>query len=121
MPLRMYQREGDMSYEDRCKLLKWPTLSDRRTYLSLFILFISLSLRGTSRREPWERGCNNLVFLCRWKRISSYRTNSFYPSWLPRPHRAHVLRQPLIITLGLRDQIIITVLTKLYSLAKLAS
>ena len=24
-----------MSYEDRFKLLKWPTLSDRRTYLSL--------------------------------------------------------------------------------------
>ena len=24
-----------MSYEDRCKLPKWPTLSDRRTYLSL--------------------------------------------------------------------------------------
>ena len=24
-----------MSYEDQCKLLKWPTLSDRRTFLSL--------------------------------------------------------------------------------------
>jgi len=24
-----------MPYEDRCKLLKWPTLSDRRTYLCL--------------------------------------------------------------------------------------
>ena len=24
-----------MSHEDRCKLLKWPTLSDRRIYLSL--------------------------------------------------------------------------------------
>ena len=33
--LALNQRKGDMSYEDRCKLLKWPTLSDRRTYLSL--------------------------------------------------------------------------------------
>ena len=24
-----------MPYEDRCQLLKWPTLSNRRTYLSL--------------------------------------------------------------------------------------
>ena len=33
--LALNQRKGDMSYEDRCKLLKWSTLSDRRTYLSL--------------------------------------------------------------------------------------
>ena len=33
--LALNQRKGQMSYEDRCKLLKWPTLSDRRTYLSL--------------------------------------------------------------------------------------
>lgn len=33
--LALNQRKGEMSYEDRCKLLKWPTLSDRRTYLSL--------------------------------------------------------------------------------------
>ena len=33
--LALNQRKGDMSYEDRCKLLKWPTLSDRRTFLSL--------------------------------------------------------------------------------------
>ena len=30
--LALDQRKGDMSYEDRCKLLKWPTLSDRRTF-----------------------------------------------------------------------------------------
>ena len=35
--LSLNQRKGDMSYEDRCKLLKWPTLSDRRTFLSLRI------------------------------------------------------------------------------------
>ena len=29
------QRKGDMSYEDRCNLLKWPALSDRRFFLSL--------------------------------------------------------------------------------------
>ena len=33
--LALNQREGDMSYEDRCKLLNWPTLSDRKTFLSL--------------------------------------------------------------------------------------
>ena len=33
--LALNQRKGNMSYEDRCKLLKWPTLSDRRTFLSL--------------------------------------------------------------------------------------
>ena len=29
------QRKGDMPYEDRCQLLKWPTQSNHRTYLSL--------------------------------------------------------------------------------------
>ena len=33
--LALNQRKGDMPYEDRCQLLKWPTLSNRRTYLSL--------------------------------------------------------------------------------------
>ena len=33
--LALNQRKGDMSYEDRCKLLKWPTPFDRRTFLSL--------------------------------------------------------------------------------------
>ena len=33
--LALNQRKGEMSYEDRCKLLKWPTLSNRRTFLSL--------------------------------------------------------------------------------------
>ena len=32
--LALNQCKGDMSYEDRCKLLKWPTLSDSRTFLS---------------------------------------------------------------------------------------
>ena len=33
--LALNQRKGEMSYEDRCQLLKWPTLFDRRIYLSL--------------------------------------------------------------------------------------
>ena len=37
--LVLNQRKGDMPYEDRCKLLKWPTLSDRRTFLSLIECF----------------------------------------------------------------------------------
>ena len=42
MPSRMYSKEHQdllkinaKINEDRCKLLKWPTLSDRRIYLSL--------------------------------------------------------------------------------------
>ena len=33
--LALNQRKGEMSYEDRCQLLNWPTLCERRTYLSL--------------------------------------------------------------------------------------
>ena len=33
--LALNQRRGEMSYEDRCKLLDCPTLSIRRDYLSL--------------------------------------------------------------------------------------
>ena len=33
--LALNQGRGEMSYEDRCKLLDWPTLSIRRDYLSL--------------------------------------------------------------------------------------
>ena len=33
--LALNQRKGVMSYEDRCQLFKWPTLSERRRYLSL--------------------------------------------------------------------------------------
>ena len=33
--LALNQGRGEMSYEDRCKLLNWPTLSIRRDYLSL--------------------------------------------------------------------------------------
>ena len=33
--LALNQHKGEMSYVDRCKLLKWPSLSDRRNYLSL--------------------------------------------------------------------------------------
>ena len=33
--LALNQHNGGMHYVDRCKLLKWPSLSDRRNYLSL--------------------------------------------------------------------------------------
>ena len=33
--LALNQGQGEMSYEDRCKLLDWPTLSIRRDYLRL--------------------------------------------------------------------------------------
>ena len=33
--LALGQRRGEMSYEDRCKLLRWSQLTDRRLYFSL--------------------------------------------------------------------------------------
>ena len=33
--LALSQNKGEMPYADRCKLLKWPSLSDRKNYLSL--------------------------------------------------------------------------------------
>ena len=33
--LALKQHKGEMPYVDRCKLLKWPSLADRRNYLSL--------------------------------------------------------------------------------------
>ena len=33
--LALNQHKGEMPYVDRCKLLKWPSLSDRRNYLFL--------------------------------------------------------------------------------------
>ena len=35
LDLALNQHKGEMPYVDRCKLLKWPSLSDRRNYLSL--------------------------------------------------------------------------------------
>ena len=33
--LALNQHKGEVPYADRCKLSKWPSLSDRRNYLSL--------------------------------------------------------------------------------------
>ena len=33
--LALRQKRGDMSYEERCDMLHWPSLSSRRTYFSL--------------------------------------------------------------------------------------
>ena len=57
--LALNQRKGDMSYEDRCKLLKWPTLSDRRTFLSLVefykIIFFFRSTRGNHQYKLYVK------------------------------------------------------------------
>ena len=37
--LALNQHKGEMPYVDRCKLLKWPSLSDRRIYLSLIVCY----------------------------------------------------------------------------------
>ena len=35
LDLALNQHKGEIPYVDRCKLLKWPSLCDRRNYLSL--------------------------------------------------------------------------------------
>ena len=37
--LALRQKRGDMSYEERCHMLHWPSLSSRRTYFSLVECF----------------------------------------------------------------------------------
>ena len=37
--LALRQKRGDMSYEERCDMLHWPSLSSRRTYFSLVECF----------------------------------------------------------------------------------
>ena len=40
--LALNQQKGEMPYVDRCRLLKWPSLSDRRNYLSFLIIQVRL-------------------------------------------------------------------------------
>ena len=40
--LALNQHKGEVPYADRCKLSKWPSLSDRRNYLSLLIIQVRL-------------------------------------------------------------------------------
>ena len=40
--LALNQQKGEMPYVDLCRLLKWPSLSDRRNYLSLLIIQVRL-------------------------------------------------------------------------------
>ena len=36
--LTLRQKRGEMSYEERCRLLIWPTFEKRREYLSIVCL-----------------------------------------------------------------------------------
>ena len=45
--LALGQRRGDMEYEDRLKILNWPTLGKRRHYISLVVCYTTVfSLNG---------------------------------------------------------------------------
>jgi hypothetical protein len=63
--LALRQKRGEMSYEEKCKILGWTTLSLRRDYLSLL-------------------ECYKIVFvLCQqnfyeWSRVKSIRANHAY-------------------------------------------
>ncbi len=50
--LTLGQRRGEMSYEDRCKLLRWSQLTDRRLYFSLIECYkLAFGLNSLSFRD----------------------------------------------------------------------
>ena len=62
------QRRGEMSYEDRCKILKWNTLEKRREFLSLVECYKTVfGLNGISFEEVFE-----------YKQYRATRTNHAY-------------------------------------------
>ena len=53
--LTLGQRRGEMSYEDRCKLLRWSQLTDRRLYFSLIECYkLVFGLNSPSFRNFFE-------------------------------------------------------------------
>jgi hypothetical protein len=66
--LALKQRRGEMSYEDRCKILKWNTLEKRREFLSLVECYKTVfGLNGISFEEVFE-----------YKQYRATRTNHAY-------------------------------------------
>ena len=63
--LALNQQKGEMSYEDRCQLLKWPTLFDHRIYLSLVecykIVFGFYQLKFEDFIEFATTKCTNFI------------------------------------------------------------
>ena len=57
--LALNQRKGDMSYEDQCKVLKWPSLSNRRTFLSLVPVESLVKIQFA-----WWKGMGTIGFNC---------------------------------------------------------
>lgn len=94
--LALNQRKGEKPYLDRCKFLKWPSLSDRRIYLSLidcykfvfdyyhlnFYDFLVFSKVGSTRaNHPFK-------LYVKSARLNCYRYSFFIrivPTWNDRP------------------------------------
>ena len=73
--LALKQRRGEMSYEDRCKILKWNTLEKRREFLSLVECYKTVfGLNGISFEEVFE-----------YKQYRATRTNHTYTLYPKRP------------------------------------
>ena len=86
------QRRGDMSYEVRCKILKWPTLSVRQDYFTLiecYKIVLGLShLRFedflSSQNYPLHDQTTNINYTPKLARVNCYKFSFFIrviPIW----------------------------------------
>jgi hypothetical protein len=79
--LALKQKRGEMSYPDRCDLLKWNTLEKRREYLSLIECHKTVfSLNGINFDEVFEykksrktRANHKYSLYTKLSRVNSYQ------------------------------------------------
>ena len=83
--LALKQKRGEMSYPDRCDLLKWNTLEKRREYLSLIECHKTVfSLNGINFDEVFEykksrktRANHKYSLYTKLSRVNSYKYSFF--------------------------------------------
>ena len=86
--LALKQKRGDMSYEERCDTLHWPSLSSRRTYtLYLFVVECYKIVFGLSHLDSEEffqfakvkstRANHSYKLYCKLSRINSFKHSFF--------------------------------------------
>ena len=79
--LALRQKRSDMSYEERCKMLHWPSLSNRRTYFSLVECFkIVFGLSHLDFEEFFEfakvkstRANHSYELYCKLSRLNCFK------------------------------------------------
>ena len=82
--LALRQKRGDMSYEERCAMLHWPSLSSRRTYSSLVECYkIVFGLSHLDLRNSLNSQKSNLLgrithkLYCKLSRIDCFKYSFF--------------------------------------------